>query len=121
MFIKKKMIVSDDFQGIKIEVLASDKTECQIQVEKQFDDFFFDLSVEAALSLRDFLTEFTCKQNELKNYVLEFAKWKDLNFFESERHLNKSVIYVAYKQNESKEYTLEQLFEKFVLERNKWN
>ena len=38
---------------------------------------------------------------------------------EAERHLNKPVSYVAYKQNESKEYSLEQLFDKFMLERNK--
>ena len=58
-------------------------------------------------------------ENELQEIVLEFAKWKDLNFFESERHLNRPVIYVAYKQEESKEYSLEQLFDKFILERNK--
>lgn len=120
MFIKKKQIVNEGpFTKLKIEVLASDKTECQIQVETKYDDFFFDLSVEAALSLRDFLTEFTCKQNEIKDYILEFSKWKDLNFFESERHLNRPVIYVSYNQKDSKEYSVEQLFDKFMLERNK--
>ena len=60
MFIKKKRVVKESiFCKLKIDILASDKTELQIQVEKsEYDDFFFDLSVEQAVALRDGLNQF---------------------------------------------------------------
>ena len=55
-------------------------------------------------------------EEELKNLAIKFAKWKDLNFFELERHLNRPVIYISYDKSESQEYTIESLFQKFVEE-----
>ena len=58
MYISKKTIVGKNGGSMKIVVLAADDQEMQIQVEKEYDDFFFDLSVEEAMALRDSLTEF---------------------------------------------------------------
>ena len=118
MFIKKKQIVNEGpFTKLKIEVLASDKTECQIQVETKYDDFFFDLSVEAALSLRDFLTEFTGKQNQIQEYAIEFVEWCDNNFW-SKHSIGNWYNTTSYSLMKNP-LTSKQLFDKFMAERNK--
>ena len=99
MFIKKKTIVNDSFKPIKIDVLASDNTECQIQVETEFEEFFFDLSQDAANSLRDFLTEFTSNQNQIKNVAIEFMEWSKTYYYKFD--------------------TTEKNFEKFLSQRKK--
>lgn len=67
MFIKKKRIVDTrPFGSMTIDVLATDKNEIQIQVEKKKffdDDFFFDLDLIDAIALRDSLNEFIDKRD----------------------------------------------------------
>ena len=60
MYIKKTKLVSKSvFNKLEIAILASDKYELQIQVEKSsFEDFFFDLSVEQAIALRNGIDKF---------------------------------------------------------------
>ena len=60
MFIEKTKLVSKSiFDSLEIDIIASDESELQIQVEKsEWDDFFFDLSVEQAIALRDGLNCF---------------------------------------------------------------
>lgn len=60
MFIEKTKLVSKSiFDSLEIDIIASDESELQIQVEKsEWDDFFFDLSVEQAIALRDGLNRF---------------------------------------------------------------
>lgn len=60
MFIKKTRLVSDSPYGsLKIDILASDKSELQVQVEKnEYDDMFFDLSLEQVIAFRDGLNKF---------------------------------------------------------------
>ena len=60
MYIKKTKLVSKSvFNKLEISILAIDKSELQIQVEKSsFEDFFFDLSVEQAIALRDGIDKF---------------------------------------------------------------
>lgn len=60
MFIEKTKLVSKSiFDSLEIDIIASDESELQIQVKKsEWDDFFFDLSVEQAIALRDGLNRF---------------------------------------------------------------
>lgn len=60
MFIKLTKLVSGSiFDTLEIDIIASDKNELQIQVAKsEWDDFFFDLSVEQSIALRDGLNKF---------------------------------------------------------------
>ena len=58
-------------------------------------------------------------ESELQNLAIEFAEWKDKNFFESERHHNRPIIYLSFNPDESNGYYLSQLFDKFINQRNK--
>jgi hypothetical protein len=60
MFIKKTKLVSKSIHSsLEIDILASDSSELQIQVEKsEWEDYFFDLSIEQAIALRDGLNLF---------------------------------------------------------------
>jgi hypothetical protein len=54
----KTVIEKSPFSKLKLDVVASDPSEIQIQFEYGWTDEFFDLSVEEATKLRDTLTEF---------------------------------------------------------------
>ena len=61
MYIAKKRIIDYEstLSSLNVDILAVDHTEIQIQVEKShWEDFFFDLSIEEAIKLRDGLNEF---------------------------------------------------------------
>ena len=59
MTIHETIISKTPFNSLEIDILASDEFELQIQVEKSdWDDFFFDLSVEQAIALRNGLNKF---------------------------------------------------------------
>jgi len=59
MTIHETIIPKTPFNSLEIDIIASDEFELQIQVEKSdWDDFFFDLSVEQAIALRNGLNKF---------------------------------------------------------------
>ena len=64
MYIKLKTIIEPTIHSsIKVDILASDKTELQIQVEKsEWGDFFFDLTLSDAIKLREGLNEFIAER-----------------------------------------------------------
>lgn len=54
----KTVIEKSPFSKLKLDVVASDPSEIQIQFGYGWTEEFFDLSVEEATKLRDTLTEF---------------------------------------------------------------
>ena len=60
MYIPIKTVIEPSIHSnLKVDMLASDERELQIQVEKgEFDDFFFDLNIDEAIKLRAGLDEF---------------------------------------------------------------
>jgi hypothetical protein len=55
-----KVVEKTPFNNLEVDIVASDNSELQIQVTKQpFDeDYFFDLSVEEVVKLRDGIDKF---------------------------------------------------------------
>ena len=54
----KTVIEKTPFTKLKLDVVASDPSELQIQFEYGWTEEFFDLSVQEATKLRNALTEF---------------------------------------------------------------
>lgn len=79
MYIKKKRII-DQRPKIMVDVLAVDESEIQIQVENDYEDvsIYFDLNVDAAIKLRDALTEFVGEEIISFNRLINFKLVKDI-------------------------------------------